>query len=142
MVKTLIKIRVDQVVEVIVVAPTWLRRSWYHLMLQKACKIPFLLPLKMDLPSQQLVAKGMLFHSDLKTVRLAAWKLSSKPTRVLSDARWQAYSSWCVKRDFNPTLQRQVLGFLQWKSRTLQMNTVKGYVMAISIGMHPSMHNL
>ena len=70
--KTLVKIRPDGVEEVIVVAPTWPRRSWYILLLQMACEIPCLLPINMDLQSQSLQEKGTLHHSDLKTLRLAA----------------------------------------------------------------------
>ena len=81
--RTLAKIRADEVEEVIVIAPTWPRRSWYTLLLQMACEILCLLPINMDLLSQSLQEKGMLFHSDLKTLRLAAWKLSSRPSRLL-----------------------------------------------------------
>ena len=35
--RTLIKIREDQMEEVIVITPSWQRRSWYHLLLQMAC---------------------------------------------------------------------------------------------------------
>ena len=75
--RTLAKIWADME-EVIVMAPTWLR-SWCTLLLQMACKIPCLLPINMDLLSGSLQEKGMLFHSDLKTLRLAAWKLSGIP---------------------------------------------------------------
>ena len=47
--RTLVKIQADGVGEVIVIAPSWLRRSWYILLLQMACKLPCLLPLNMDL---------------------------------------------------------------------------------------------
>ena len=33
--------------------------------------------------SQSLQEKGMLYYSDLKTLRLVAWKLSGRPSRVL-----------------------------------------------------------
>ena len=68
--KTLIKIREDQVNEVIVIAPTWARRSWYHLLLQMVCEIPFWLPHRHDLLSQCLPDK------------LTAWKLSGVPFRT------------------------------------------------------------
>ena len=38
----------------------------------------------MDLFSQSLLAKGMLYHSDLKTLRLAVWKMSGRPLKVLT----------------------------------------------------------
>ena len=51
------------------------------LLLQMAYKIPCILPINMDLLSQSLQEKGMLFHSNLNTLRLAAWKLSGRPAR-------------------------------------------------------------
>ena len=74
------KVQVDGVEEMIVIAPMWPRRSWYILLFKKACDIPCLLPLNMDLLSESLQAKYTLYHLDLKTLRLAAWKLSSKPS--------------------------------------------------------------
>ena len=65
--RTLIKIREDQAEEVIV-APRWPRRSWYHLLLQMACKIPLLLLRRQDLLSQHLPNKGALYHTDLETL--------------------------------------------------------------------------
>ena len=76
-------IEVDGVMEVIVIVPMWPRRSWYILLLQMPCEIACLLLLSIDLLSQLLLAKGMLYHSDLKTLRLAAWKLSGRPSRML-----------------------------------------------------------
>ena len=64
------KIMEDQVDEVIVIAHSWPRRSWYHLLLQMAYKIHLLVSYKRDLLSQCLHDKGMLFHTDLKTPRL------------------------------------------------------------------------
>jgi len=80
--RTLIKIREDQAEEAIVLAPRWPRRSWYHLLLQMACEIPLLLPRRRDLLSQHLPDKGVLYHTDLETLQLTAWKLSGKPSRT------------------------------------------------------------
>ena len=80
--RTLVKIMEDLVEEVIVIATSWPRRSWYHLLLQMACEIPLLLPCRMDLLSQCLPDKGTLLHTDLKTLRLTAWKLSGTPSRI------------------------------------------------------------
>ena len=79
--ETLIKIREDQVDKVIVITPSWPRTSWYHLFLQMACKIPFHLPCQNDL-SQPLPDKGVLYHTDLETLELMAWKLSSVVSRA------------------------------------------------------------
>ena len=49
--------------------PSWLSRSWYHL-LQMAYEIPLLLPCRRDILSQCLPNKGTFFHTDLKTIRL------------------------------------------------------------------------
>ena len=51
-------------------------------LLQLTCEIPPLLPCRRDLLSQRLPNKGTPFHIDLKTLRLAAWKLSSVPYRI------------------------------------------------------------
>ena len=80
--KTLIKIREDQVEEVTVIAPSWLRRSWYHILLQMTCEIPLLLTCRRSLFSQCLPDKGVLYHTDLETLQLMAWKLSSMPYRT------------------------------------------------------------
>ena len=80
--KTLIKIREDQVDEVIVIAPSWPRRSWCHFLLQMACEIPFRLLCQNDVLSQRLPEKGMLYHTDLVTLQLTAWKLISMPSRA------------------------------------------------------------
>ena len=77
----MVKIREDQA-DKIVIAPSCPRRSWYHLFLQMACKIPLLLPCRRNLLSHCLPDKGTLFHTDLKTLRLTVWKLSSVPSRV------------------------------------------------------------
>jgi len=97
--KVLLKIREDRPEAVILITPTWPRRSWYHLLLQMACEVPLLLSIKMDLLSQRLAQKGTLYHSDLKTLKLAAWKLSGTPSRVLafqkrlSPQPWQPHAS-------------------------------------------------
>ena len=93
-------------------------------------------------------------HSDLKTLRLAAWKLSDRPSRVLDfqrklsaqrlrppglhqeefDARWREHVSWCDEQGFNPiqaTCQLG-LGFSPREVKSLQLNSVLGYVTAIS----------
>ena len=60
-----------------------------------ACEVPLLLPVKMDLLSQHLSQKGTLYHSDLKSLKLAAWKLSGVSSKVqafqkqLSPQPWQ-----------------------------------------------------
>ena len=67
------KIREDQVEAVIFIASSWQSIiPRYHLPLEMACKIPLLLPHRMDLLSQHMAVKGTLFHPDLKTFRLTA----------------------------------------------------------------------
>ena len=82
--KTLIKIKQDQVEEVIVITPSWPRRSWYHFLLQMTCEIPLLLTCRWNLLSQHLPDKSVLCHTDLETLRLMAWKLSGVPSRTRS----------------------------------------------------------
>ena len=80
--KTLVKIREDQAAdEVIIITPSWPRRSWYHL-LQMACKIPLLLPCRRNLLSQCQPDKGTLYHTNLQTLRLTVWKLIGMPSRI------------------------------------------------------------
>ena len=108
----------------------------------------------MDLLSQKLLAKGTLYHSYLKTLRLAAWNLSGRPSRVLAfqrmllaqhscapdqhrivyDGRWCAFVGWCDEQGFNPihATVGQDFDFLQEYSKLVQLNTVLGYVTAIS----------
>ena len=80
--KVLAKIKLDRAEEVILIVPTWPRRIWYQLLLQLVCSPPFLLPLQMDLLSQTLTGKGTLYHSNLKSLHLAAWRLSGQTSRV------------------------------------------------------------
>jgi hypothetical protein len=93
--RVLLKIREDRPEAVVLIAPTWPRRSWFHLLLQMACEVPLRLPLKLDLLSQTLPQMGTLFHPDLKSLRLAAWKLTGVSSRVqvfrsrLSSQPWQ-----------------------------------------------------
>jgi len=97
--RVLLKIKGDHPEAVVLIAPTWPRRSWFHLLLQMACEVPLLLPLKLGLLSQILPQKGTLFHPDLKSLRLAAWKLSGVSSRVqafrnqLSVRPWQPRAS-------------------------------------------------
>ena len=80
--RTLIKIREDQV-EVIVIAPSWPRRSWYHLLLQMVCKIPLRQPLQLQLWGGSVTTpadKGVLYHTDLAILQLTTWKLSGVPS--------------------------------------------------------------
>ena len=80
--QTLTKIRSDQPEVVILVLPTWPRRVWYQLLMQLACSPPIELPLRMDLLSQVLPERGTLYHTSLKSLRLAAWLVSGQPSRV------------------------------------------------------------
>ena len=129
--KTLVKVRVDEAKKVIIRAPTWLMMSLYILLLQMACKIPCFLSLKIDRLLQSLLVKGTLYHTDLMTLWLAAWKLNGRPSRVLDfqwrlstqhslepvqhDSRWRAFTSWCDEQGFNSihSSVSQVLDFLQ-----------------------------
>ena len=55
-------------------------------------------------------------------------------TREVYNGRWESFISWCGERGQNPicTSPKQILDFLQLKSEVLAMNTIKGYVTAIS----------
>ena len=75
--RTLLKLRADRVQEVIMVTPYWPKRQWFPLLLQMATEPPLQLPLRIDLLQQRLVDKGVLYHPDLKTLTLTAWKLNA-----------------------------------------------------------------
>ena len=81
--RTLINIREDQAAEAILLAPLLPRMSWYHHLLQMACKTPLLLPRRRDLMLQHLPNKGVLYHTKLETIQLTAWTLSDKPSRTM-----------------------------------------------------------
>ena len=98
--------------------PTWLRRFWYHL-LQMACKIPLLFPGKKDLLSQCLPNKAMLFHADLKTLRLTAWKLSGIPSRVRAFQRQ-------LSKQFLLPLETQLVQCTKAGVRVLLAGVAKG----------------
>ena len=75
--KTLLKIRDESVEEAILIAPDWPRREWYPLLEDMLTeKLP--LQLRIDLLSQVLTNRGTLFHPDLPSQRLAAWRLNGK----------------------------------------------------------------
>jgi hypothetical protein len=77
--KTLNKVRAERA-SIVMVAPRWPRRPWYTDLLQLSCDVPRLLPIRQDLLSQQLPGKGTLFHEDLQTLHLVAWRLSGVPS--------------------------------------------------------------
>ena len=55
-------------------------------------------------------------------------------TRAVYKGRWEHFVSWCSKGGDNPirTSQKHILDFLQAKSETLAVNTIKGYVTFIA----------
>jgi len=77
--ETLLKVREEEVEEVIMVAPCWPYRPWFPLLLQLAVDKPVLLSHRIDLLSQKLEGAGTLYHQDLATLHLAAWRLSAAP---------------------------------------------------------------
>ena len=53
-------------------------------------------------------------------------------TRSVYKGRWESFVSWCSKRSENSShTSLKHLDFLQTKSETLAVNTIKGYVTAI-----------
>ena len=118
--KMLIKIRNDQADDVIVIAPSWPRRSWYHLLLQMACKVPFLLPHRRNFLSQCLPNKGTLYHIQPADPQiLTSWKLSSVPSRIkdfqkrlskLSSLLLETQLEQCIRADRNILLAGMAKG--------------------------------
>ena len=74
--KTLLKIRSERVEEVIMVCPYWPNRPWFTLLLQMSIAQPIELPVRIDLLTQRLEGKGVLYHPDLRKLRLTGWRLS------------------------------------------------------------------
>ena len=73
--RTLIKIWEDQS-QAIVLVPHWPRQGWFNLLLQMATETPVMFLPQSDLLSQTLMDKGTLYHPDLRTLSLTAWRLS------------------------------------------------------------------
>ena len=69
-------------------------------------------------------------EATIRTI-LAATRDSS---RKVYNSRWESFTSWCGERGENPvsTPVKHVLDFLQLKAEMLSVNTLKGYVTAIS----------
>ena len=78
----LTKIMVDRVEAAILVAPYWPKRPWFTTVQELALGPAWILPLRMNLLTQCLTDRGNLFHDDLSSLKLAAWKLSSGVGRV------------------------------------------------------------
>ena len=74
--RVLIKIRSDQVEEAIVVVPFWPRRPWFPLLLSMASDHPVRFQPEITLLSQRLQDKGILYHPDLLSLSLTAWRLN------------------------------------------------------------------
>ena len=75
--RTLTKIR-EEGVTAIVLVPHWPRQSWYNLLYQMATETPVMFRPRLDLLSQKLIDRGTLYHPDLKTLQLTAWKLNGE----------------------------------------------------------------
>lgn len=93
--RTLLKIRDEGVEEALVVVPHWPSRPWFTLLLQMAKTRPRRFELEITLLTQKLPGKGTLYHPDLETVKLVAWRLNGKlgnrqaSVKQLSTLPWQ-----------------------------------------------------
>lgn len=74
--KTVLKLENEQVREAIVVTPNWTRQDWYPILLRLACEPPTKLRKELGLLSQKIQNRGTLFHPDLETLHLVAWRLN------------------------------------------------------------------
>ena len=77
--KTLLKVRNEEVEDVILVVPFWSRKLWFPLLLQLTVDLPVQFRPRINLLSQRLAGAGELYHQDLATLHLTAWKLSGAP---------------------------------------------------------------
>ena len=74
--RVLLKIRSDRVDEAILVVPFWPRRPWFPLLLSLASDQPVRFRPEIALLSQRLAGKGILYHPDLLSLNLTAWRLN------------------------------------------------------------------
>ena len=78
--KVLIKIRTDRA-EAIFIAPFWPRTHWFNLLNEMSVGPCIRCPLRRQnrlILSQNLSGKGTLFHDDLDTLKLTAWRLTGR----------------------------------------------------------------
>ena len=61
------------------VTPHWPKRQWFPLLLQMESEPPLRLPFRIDLLHKKLADRAVLYHPDLKTLGLTAWRLTSGP---------------------------------------------------------------
>ena len=83
------------------------------------------------LEDERQILKGAGLSAEVIGIALA----STRPTsRRVHDARWRANVSWCDEQGFDPiqATVSQVFDFLQENAKSLQLNTVLGYVTTIS----------
>jgi len=83
------------------------------------------------LEAERRVLEGAGLSEAVITTALAATRRSS---RSVYDTRWDAFCGWCSEREIDPVRAplNQVLEFLQIQSNSKAVNTMKGYVTAIS----------
>ena len=80
--RTVLKLRDEEVEEAIMVTPNWTRRPWYPILLALSCERgPTGLRKELGLLSQKIQNRGTLFHPDLETLRLVAWRLNARSGR-------------------------------------------------------------
>ena len=85
-----------------------------------------------SLEAEKLAWRRQGFSDDVIDTALAAKRGS---TRTVYDSRWQAFVDWCTQRHIDPLSCNvpQFLEFLQQLvHRNLALNTIKGYVTAVS----------
>ena len=92
--KTLQQIRDQQVEDAIVVVPHWPAREWFSLLLQMASTTPVRFRLEIDLLSQHLLDKGKLYHPDLSSLSLTAWRLNGKSGVIRASPRLPSTLHW------------------------------------------------
>ena len=92
--RVLLKIRAEQVESAIVVVPFWPRRPWFPLLMSMSVERPVRFRPEISLLSQRLQGKGILYHPDLLSLSLTAWRLSGKPGGVQAIASPLSAQPW------------------------------------------------
>ena len=92
--RVLLKIREEQVESAVVVVPFWPRRPWFPLLLSMASEKPVRFRPEVTLLSQKLQGKGILYHPDLLSLHLTAWKLNGKLGSVPDTVQQSSAQPW------------------------------------------------
>ena len=146
--RVLAKLRASKGTELTLVTPHWAQRPWFSVLVQLSLAPPVFLPSRPDLLR---LPRSRHIYSDLRRLRLHAWRLSSdlpEPLaspplsrgslrwRAVYQVRWSIYRGWCHSNGHSvscPTWAK-VADFLYWLryTRGLSVSSLRGYRSVLS----------